>query len=614
MNASTTLAVADRPAAPGAPTGWVLALTFDERGRLTGSGAPLTARGPLRAFLDGFLYDRDELTARTGLDRGASDADLALALYEREGEDVLSQLRGSYALAILDEPRRRAVLSRDPLGFHPLYFAEAGGTAFFATSPLALVTQPGVSRALNRAALADHLCHRWPDKHETFFSSIRRVPPGWKATVGSGSVRVERYWHPAPEGQPIEFLTDVEVSHFDDVLDQAVDRCLATGPSGIFLSGGLDSISVAAVAADRARRRGAPIPWALSLAFPDPQCDERTTQTSAAGTLDLPLLLLGFDEAAGPGGLLAQAVALNAGSPAPVLNPWTPAYETLALGARDRGVETVLTGSGGDEWLGVSPFLAADLLRRGQLADLGNLAAAWHRSYLQSWPQVLRNTLWTFGLRPLAGLALDRAAPGVWRRSRTARLRRHDPAWVAPSADLRIEQQRRAEAALPPADPPGGFYARESRTCLDNTLVSWEREEQFQFGRRTGVRLLHPFWDADLLAHVYRLPPSFLNRGGRSKALVRDTLARRFPALGFERQRKVSAVTFFQSLLAGQLPALVDSMTDLSGLASSEVIDSTAAQAALRATVANPSRQTIRSLHKAWELVNLESWVRRNIS
>jgi hypothetical protein len=68
-----------------------------------------------------------------------------------------------------------------PLGSHPLFYAEIGSRVLFAASPLHLLDQPGVSRALNRAALADHLCHRWPAPHETLFAAVRRVPRTWKA-------------------------------------------------------------------------------------------------------------------------------------------------------------------------------------------------------------------------------------------------------------------------------------------------------------------------------------------------------------------------------------------------------------------------------------------------
>src|SRR5262249_37115651 len=151
------------------------------------------------------------------------------------------------------------------------------------------------SRALNRAALADHLCQRWPDPQETFFTAVRRVPPGWRATISNRRLLLERCWHPIPASGTIPWLMDKEATRFDEVFDRAVDRCLGSrGPTGIFLSGGLDSISVAVSATDRARRNGQSPPWALSLAFPDPECDERALQAAVARELGLRQRLVDF--------------------------------------------------------------------------------------------------------------------------------------------------------------------------------------------------------------------------------------------------------------------------------------------------------------------------------
>src|SRR5262249_48773870 len=155
----------------------------------------------------------------------------------------------------------------------------------FAAAQEALLNTPGVSRALNRGVIADQLCGRWPDRHETFFEAVRRVPPGWRAIISGTRLRLERYWDPMPEDQPVQWLAPEEAARFDDIFDRAVDRCLRHGPTGIFLSGGLDSISVAAVASDRARRTHRSPPVALSLGFPDPDCDEQALQASVARDL-----------------------------------------------------------------------------------------------------------------------------------------------------------------------------------------------------------------------------------------------------------------------------------------------------------------------------------------
>src|SRR5262249_40516984 len=176
--------------------------------------------------------------------------------YERRGEAALSGLRGSFVVAIIDRARNTAIVARDPMGTHPLFYVETGSSVLFAETPQPLLDWPGVSRAFNRAALAAELCQRWPDRHETFFAAVRRVPPGWRAVISGGHLRLDRYWDPFPEARPIEWLTAKEAARFDEVFDRAVDRCLHNGPIGIFLSGGLDSISVAPIATDRARRIG----------------------------------------------------------------------------------------------------------------------------------------------------------------------------------------------------------------------------------------------------------------------------------------------------------------------------------------------------------------------
>src|SRR5262249_6332223 len=153
-------------------------------------------------------------------------------------EAILSRLRGSFVVAIVDRARGVAIVTRDPLGSHPLFYSEAGSSVSFATTPWPLLRLPGVSRALNRVALADHLCSRWPDPHETFFSAVRRLPSSWRAIVSGRRLRVERYWDPVPEGRPVEWLTAQETARFDEIFNRAVDRCLGNGPTGIFLSGG----------------------------------------------------------------------------------------------------------------------------------------------------------------------------------------------------------------------------------------------------------------------------------------------------------------------------------------------------------------------------------------
>jgi asparagine synthase (glutamine-hydrolysing) len=387
---------------------------------------------------------------------------------------------------------------------------------------------------------------------------------------------------------------------------RAVDRCLDTGPTGIFLSGGLDSISVAAVAADRARARGDRLPHALSLGFEDPTCDERAVQRSIAAELGLEHTLLSFSDALGNRGLFQEALALNRDWPMPLGSTWHPAYLSLARHGRRAGVRTILTGTGGDEWLTVSAFLAADLIRAGDVAGFSRFVASWRRSYRCSSAVLARSVAWTFGLRPLASRFCHRWAPGAWDRRRRGRLLRSDPEWVAPDRSLKREQMLRAAGCLPDADPPNGFYLREMRTALDHALVTMELEERHHIGRRTGLRFMHPYWDADVVQFLFRTPPALLDRSGRSKGLVRETIARRFPALGLDRQRKVAATSVHRSMLASEVHALKRTVGNLDTLGALGVVDATRAWAFVeRSLGARGVHQ-----HRAWDLLNLETWTR----
>lgn len=612
MRAQTTEAhahdEADAHSHPGRAH-WVLEIDLDGSLHRVQHGR-LVRRGGSLAFFDGLLHDRTELARELGV-VDLDDAALVLAAYQRYGEAALARLRGSFALAIVDAMARLVLLARDPLGTHPLFYARRGRTVLFAATPRALLEQPGVSRELNRVALADRICLRWPDPGETYYAAVRRVPPGSRVAIGDGKLSIARYWDPLPPDGPAEWAGEDEVQQFGATLSRAVDRCLHTGRTGILLSGGLDSISVAAVAADRAREIGAALPLTLSLAFPDPGCDERTTQQAVARQLGLSQLLVDFEDAVGPRGLLREALDLNAGLSAPLLNTWSPAYLGLIQRGRAAGaVATVVTGSGGDEWLTVSPYAIADLLRRGDVRGIFHLLAAWRRSYRHSSLRFARNTLWTFGLRPLTGMAAQWLAPGLHAASRARRVTSADPDWIAPDPALRGEQLRRAPRTLGDAAPAQGFYFREIRTGLDHPLASQELEEQYELGQGAGVLYQQPYWDADLVAMLYRLSPDALNTGGRSKGLVRNTLARRFPGLGIDVQRKVSATGFYRALIHNEAPAVRRSLGRFEALGDLGVVDAQQAEEYARRIAAVPGHR----LNRMWDLLNVEAWVRTRLA
>jgi hypothetical protein len=573
---------------------WLLSLDVREPWqRQSADGIHTASRAGRWIALHGRLYDTDALADELGgALRSSSPADLVLDAFERWGWDAVARLRGVFVVALGDANRREVIVARDPLGSHPLFVTRSADRWLFGESTHELRLQPGVPGDLNRVALADHLCHRWPSSSDTFFSAIERIPPGHWVRLTPGGKQTTRYWNPAPPGQAIRWTGDDVLEHFASAFDHAIDRCLQSGPSGIFLSGGLDSISVAAGAADRARARGDRTPRALSLAMPDPDCDERETQSGVAGALGLPFHLVEFSDAVGPRGVVAMGIELGQSLSSPLLNFWAPAYLTLAAaGARD-------------EWLSVSPYLSADLLARGDLRGWWQFFRAFQRSYRHSLWGHAKLCTWTFGFRPLASRTLARAMGAAWQRRREAKVTVNDPAWIAPDTALKALQRARAGQTVETADPAQGFYVREMHGGLDHPLTSWELEEQYEFGKRAGQTFLHPYWDADLVDILYRTPPALLMHGGRAKGLVRGPLARRFPSVGLERQKKVPGTGFYRTLVGTHLPNAAAEIGDCRTLADLGIITGTAAR-----EYQSPSFGTATN---RWDVINLEAWVRAN--
>src|SRR5262249_53073455 len=155
--------------------------------------------------------------------------------------------------------------------------------------------------------------------------------------------------------------------------------------------------------------------------------------------------------------------------------------------------------------------------------------------------RVARNLFWRFGLRPLAGAAVDALAPHWYADWRKSNVVRSTPTWIATDPELRREMNDRAPAQLRNPRPRSGLYEQDMHASLDCPLAAMEYEEHFDFGRAMRMPLLHPYLDPDLIALLYRTPPALLASGGRTKALVRTMTANRFPQLGFTTQRKVDA-------------------------------------------------------------------------
>jgi hypothetical protein len=147
----------------------------------------------------------------------------------------------------------------------------------------------------------------------------------------------------------------------------------------------------------------------------------------------------------------------------------------------------------------------------------------------------------------------------------------------------------------------------EMREFLNHPLTAMEFEEIFETGRRMEMRILHPFWDSDLVELLCRTPPALLNLDGRSKGLVRGMLARKFPQLGFERQKKVISLDFFQSTMIREGADAWQTMGGTRALAELGVVNAKSLGSTLEAILAASQK---RQAYRFWDVLTVEAWLR----
>lgn len=186
--------------------------------------------------------------------RSGSDTEVLVHLYERCGMDFVTRLCGMFGFAIWDAPRRRLVLGRDRLGIKPLYYLEHQGRLAFASEIKALLTLPGVERAIDASALQDYLSLGYSGETQSLFKGIRKLPPASLLTCENGRYRIERYWH-APEEADLALSEEEWAERLRGAIEAAVvSEMVSDVPLGAFLSGGIDSSAVVAFTARHSER------------------------------------------------------------------------------------------------------------------------------------------------------------------------------------------------------------------------------------------------------------------------------------------------------------------------------------------------------------------------
>lgn len=218
--------------------------------------------GSVRAVLNGEIYNhrglRQELIERGHRFTSRCDTEVLVHLYEQEGLDGLSRLRGMFAFAIWDRERQEALLVRDRLGIKPLYYATRPGTGSTGTDVLFSSELPSLLEALPAArirpqAIADYLTALYVPGPDTIYEGVYQLRPGEALRIGQGRVEVLRYYRPEQSLASGQWTSVEEAKEqFVDLFRDTVHTHLVSDvPVGLFLSGGVDSAAVLAMMQER---------------------------------------------------------------------------------------------------------------------------------------------------------------------------------------------------------------------------------------------------------------------------------------------------------------------------------------------------------------------------
>ncbi|HET6158534.1 MAG TPA: asparagine synthase (glutamine-hydrolyzing) [Dongiaceae bacterium] len=471
----------------------------------------------------GFKRMRRELERSGATFRTRSDTEVLLQLYLHFGPDFVRRLEGEFAFALIDRRNALAMLARDRFGVKPLFTSVRNGLLLFGSEAKAILAHPWSERQLDLAALSREL-HGTYLPQDCVFAGVSAVEPGTYLLVSRRGVTTHRYFRLEPEAAGTAQLTfDQATEVLEATLSEAVrERFHGDAPVGLFLSGGVDSSSVAALASETKASQVS----AYSIDFVGTGESERSAAELAAKRLGLRAVFL---EVAAED--MEQAFETSVWhAEAVVPNPHGTAKMLLARRAK-RDVKAVLTGEGSDELHGGYAYFE----HAGLLAAAANGAgSAGLSQFLKEYgprdgvmpsitPKVRAQMAWSdHGGAPYAALRARAAEPGI-RFMMTPEFHRH--AELSPSQAM----MDWLSCTYPDARALDDVtLSRLVSLCTDlpryNLCFLGDRSEM-----ANGLEARVPFLDTRVADLLWRMPSALHRANGEGKRVLRAILARRLP-------------------------------------------------------------------------------------
>jgi asparagine synthase (glutamine-hydrolysing) len=496
---------------------------------VTGHQPMANETGDIHITFNGEIYNfqklRLELEAFGHRFRSRSDTEVIIHGYEQWGEQCLQHFNGMFAFAIWDRLHQRLFLARDRFGIKPLYWYCCNGTFICASEIKAILEHPGVKRSVCYPALNEYFTFQNIFTDLTLFEGIRLLPPGSHLTLdvtGENEPQINRYWDYPICADGSGFSERDYAEHLHQLFSQSVTRQLVSDvPVGSYLSGGMDSGSITAVAV-----RNLPRLTTFTCGF---------DLSSASG------LELGFDERPN-----AEVLAnlfktehyefvLHAGDMESVLPQLIWHLEDLRVGqcypnyyvARlaSKFVKVVLSGAGGDELFAGYPW-------RYYCGVTHAGAEKYFSQYYQFWQRLVSDedkpSLFNAASnRQLAGHSTFDVFRGVFGSASLPLETNED--YI--NASLYFELKTFLHGLLVVEDKISMAHSLETRVpFLDNELVDFACRIPLGYKLRDVGRIAHELDEDDLRKHQVGG-----HRNGDGKAVLRQAMSRLIPQCVAER-------------------------------------------------------------------------------